>query len=67
LRADEKHIRTQSAILAKTLNCFCFFHNRIFSTDALFIRGENTVGARSAQWPRADIGGRWTILRVVAL
>ena len=26
-----------------------FIHNRVFRTDALFIRTENTVGARSAQ------------------
>jgi hypothetical protein len=26
-----------------------FIHNRLFCTDALFIRTEKTVGARSAQ------------------
>jgi hypothetical protein len=28
---------------------FAFINNRVFYTDALFIRIENTVGARSAQ------------------
>jgi hypothetical protein len=27
-----------------------FMHNRVFCADALFIRAENAVGARSAQW-----------------
>jgi len=27
-----------------------FFNNRVFCTDTSFIRTENTVGARSAQW-----------------
>jgi hypothetical protein len=51
LRADEKHIRTQSAILDKTQSrsVVAFIHNRVFRTDALFIRAENAVGARSAQ------------------
>jgi hypothetical protein len=26
-----------------------FIHNRVFCTDAIFIRTENAVGARSAQ------------------
>jgi uncharacterized membrane protein len=30
-----------------------FIHNRVFRTDALFIRAENTVGARSAQVRRS--------------
>jgi len=30
-------------------------HNRVFRTDVLFIRTENTVGARSAQWPHRII------------
>jgi hypothetical protein len=52
LRADEKHIRTQSAILYKSNSKPVLFliHNRVFCADALFIRAENTVGARSAQW-----------------
>jgi len=33
-----------------TPNRPCFFiHNRVFCADVLFIRTENTVGARSAQ------------------
>jgi len=28
---------------------FGVYHNRVFGTDALFIRTENAVGARSAQ------------------
>jgi len=28
---------------------FVFIHNRVFGTDALFIRTKSTVGARSAQ------------------
>jgi len=27
-----------------------FIDNRVFRTDALFIRAENAVGAQSAQW-----------------
>ena len=52
LRADEKHIRTQSAILHKDNPKPGLFliHNRVFCADALFIRAESTVGARSAQW-----------------
>jgi hypothetical protein len=33
----------------------------------LFIRTKNTVGARSAQWPRANIGGRRRIPRAAAI
>jgi len=36
-------------------------------TYAIYIRAQNTVGARSAQWSRADIGRRRTILRTMAL
>ena len=52
LRADEKHIRTQSAILHKDNPKPGLFliHNRVFCADALFIRAESTVDARSAQW-----------------
>jgi len=32
-----------------TPSVFAFINNRVFHTDALFIRMENTVGARSAQ------------------
>jgi len=51
LRADEKHIRTQSAILYKNnpQAVVAFNRNRVFGTDMLFIRTKNTVGARSAQ------------------
>jgi len=52
LRADEKHIRAQSAILDKsqTQTRFAFISNPVFGTDSLFIRTKNRVGARSAQW-----------------
>ena len=47
LRADEKRIRAQSAILYRTpRTAFAFIQNRVFRTDVLFIRPENTVGAR---------------------
>jgi hypothetical protein len=61
-------VRAQSTILQKksSQTAFAFIHNRVFGTDALHIRAKNTVGARSAQWPRADIGTRRTILRTVA-
>jgi hypothetical protein len=51
LCTDEKRIRAQSAILYESnpQALVAFFHNRVFYTDALFIRIENTVGARSAQ------------------
>jgi len=50
LRTDEKRIRAQSTILYKSPpTAFAFIHNRIFCTDAFFIRTENAVGARSAQ------------------
>jgi len=50
LRADEKHIRTQSAILYNSPRTVLVFNNnRDFCADTLFIRTENTVGARSAQ------------------
>jgi hypothetical protein len=44
-----------------------FVHDHVFGTDALYIRTENMVGARSAQWPRAEIGGRRGINRAVAI
>jgi hypothetical protein len=45
--------RAQSAILDKNQPkaVVAFIHNRVFRTDVLLIRPENTVGARSAQWP----------------
>jgi hypothetical protein len=51
LGTDEKRIRTQSTISYKgnPQGAFAFIHNCVFYTDALFIRIENTVGARSAQ------------------
>jgi hypothetical protein len=44
-------VRAQSAILYKDnpQALVAFIHNRVFRTDVLFIRTENTVGARSAQ------------------
>jgi hypothetical protein len=42
-------------------------HNRVFCADALFIRAENTVGARSAQWRLVDAGGQNKIRRTAAL
>jgi len=50
-RADEKRISALSTILDRTPHSLCFFNNRDFHTDALFIRMEIPVGARSAQWP----------------
>jgi len=50
LRTDEKHIRTQSAILYKTPVLSLFLSITVFSARMVFIRAENTVGARSAQW-----------------
>jgi hypothetical protein len=32
-----------------------FNQNHVFHTDALFIRMENMVGARSAQFPKMDV------------
>jgi hypothetical protein len=53
LRTDEKRIRAQSTILGKCQlkSPLGFFQNRVFRADGFFIRTENTVGARSAQWP----------------
>jgi len=51
LCTDEKHIRAQLRISEKkqTQTALAFIHNRAFCADALFIRTESTVGARSAQ------------------
>jgi len=50
LRADEKHIRTQSAILNKTdPRPLLLLTITVFSVRMFFIRAENRVGARSAQ------------------
>jgi len=50
LRTDEKRIRAQSTILFNPpCTVFVANNNRVFCADALFIRAENTVGARSAQ------------------
>jgi hypothetical protein len=58
LRADEKHIRTQSAILYNPPTLFFGVnHNRVFCADALFIRTENTVGARERASPRLTSDG----------
>jgi len=32
-------------------------HNRVFRADTLYLRVENTVGARSAQWSPGDYRG----------
>jgi len=52
LRTDEKRIRAQSTILCKChpKSPLGFIHNRDFCADALLIRAEIAVGARSAQW-----------------
>jgi len=62
LRTDEKHIRAQSAILDTTQPqaVIAFIHNRVFGTDALFIRTKNTVGARERAMAAL---GRWRNLR----
>jgi len=61
LRADEKRIRAQSAILDKSNPKPWFsIHNRVFGTDALFIRTKNRVGARE----RAMALGRRRNLRL---
>jgi hypothetical protein len=50
LRTDEKHIRAQSTILDKnSAEPFWFLFITVFSARIVFIRAENTVGARSAQ------------------
>jgi len=51
LRTDKERIRAQSAIShkGKPQAVVAFIHNRVFRTDAFFIRTENPVGARSAQ------------------
>ena len=52
MRADEKHIRTQSAILYKSKPkplLRLSMNNRVFGTDVPLIRTKDTVGARSAQ------------------
>jgi hypothetical protein len=57
LRTDEEAIRAQSAILYNPRAAFGVNQNRVFCADALFIRTENTVGARSAQvrWWHATV------------
>jgi len=50
LRADEKHIRTQSAILDKTKSRpLLLLIITALSVRMSFIRTESAVGARSAQ------------------
>jgi hypothetical protein len=51
LRADEKHIRTQSAILDKTPTPRLVLTITVFSGRMFFIRPENTVGARERANP----------------
>jgi hypothetical protein len=51
LRTDEKHIRAQSTILYKdNTKPFLLLNITTFSVRMLFIRTENVVGARSAQF-----------------
>jgi hypothetical protein len=57
LHTDEKHIRAQSAILYKTPALSLFLSITVFSARMVFIRAENTVGARSAQWQLLACGG----------
>jgi hypothetical protein len=42
-----KAVRAQSTISYKSKALVAFIHNRVFGTDALFIRTKNRVGARS--------------------
>ncbi|MBE0626301.1 MAG: hypothetical protein IH606_15945 [Burkholderiales bacterium] len=49
LRTDDEPIRARSAILDNSNPKPGFINNRIFHTDVLLIRMENTFGARSAQ------------------
>jgi hypothetical protein len=44
-----KAVRPQSAILSKTQKTSLELTETVFSVRMLFIRAENTVGARSAQ------------------
>jgi len=48
LGTDEKRIRAQSRISykGKPQTFVVFIHNRVFGTDALYIRTKSTVGAR---------------------
>src|SRR3972149_5552770 len=49
LRADEKHIRTQSAILDETPTpCWVFNHNRVFRTDDFYPSGNHGWRAQRA-------------------
>jgi len=51
--------------LKPTQTVLAFIHNRVFCTDVLFIRTENTVGARSAQWSFGNNGGSLDLLRSI--
>jgi hypothetical protein len=52
----KKAIRAQSAISDNPPR-YLFLSRTVFSGRMVFIRPENTVGARSAQWPRfAGVG-----------
>jgi hypothetical protein len=60
LRADEKHIRTQSAILYENNpKPLLLLTITVFLVRMVFIRTKNTVGARSARvyWWHATV--RW--------
>jgi hypothetical protein len=50
LHADEKRIRMQSAISYKTHKASGVNNNRVFLTDALFIRQKKRLARASAQW-----------------
>jgi len=54
LRTDKKHIRAQSAISYKTPALSLILSRTVFSGRMAFIRPENTVGARSAQFRYCD-------------
>jgi len=48
-------VRDRGSSMKPTQTVLAFIYNRVFCTDTLFIRTENTVGARSAQWSHCAI------------
>jgi hypothetical protein len=61
LRTDEKHVRAQSAILYKSNPTpYLFLNTTAFPGRMAFIRAENTVRARSAQWTMAIFKSQYT-------
>jgi hypothetical protein len=48
-RTKSTSARNRRSCTKATPTALAFIHNRVFCTDVLFIRTENTVGARSAQ------------------